>query len=57
MINHIPIVEDVIDASRPSTQEKGSEIAIAPVPIFPTCRRDNFKFSTINTLDDCFLSR
>lgn len=34
---NIPIVEEVIDESRPKTQEKGSEIAIALVPIFATC--------------------
>lgn len=40
MSNNIPIVEDVMDPSRPSTQEKGSDMAIAPVPIFPTCRHN-----------------
>lgn len=34
----LPIVEDVMDARRPRTHENGSEIAIALLPIFPTCR-------------------
>lgn len=37
MFANIPMVDEVIDESRPSTQENGREIAIAPVPIFPTC--------------------
>lgn len=31
------MVDEVMDESRPSTQENGSDIAIAPVPIFPIC--------------------
>jgi len=30
------MVEEVIDESRPSTQENGRESAMAPVPIFAT---------------------
>lgn len=37
------MVDDAKDESRPSTQEKGTDIAIAPVPIDPTCRWDNTK--------------
>lgn len=33
----IPIVVDVMDASKPNIQENGSEMAIAPEPIFLTC--------------------
>lgn len=32
----LPMVEAVMDARRPSTQENGREMAIALVPIFPT---------------------
>lgn len=34
---NLPIVEEVMDESRPRTQENGSEMAIALVPIFATC--------------------
>lgn len=37
------MVDDAKDESKPSTQEKGTDIAIAPVPIDPTCRWDNSK--------------
>lgn len=35
-----------MEARRPSTQEKGREMAIALVPIFPTCiqeRKENIR--------------
>lgn len=34
------MVEEVIDEMRPSTQENGRDIAIAPVPIFATCKQN-----------------
>lgn len=37
----LPMVEEVMDARRPNTQEKGSESAIAPVPILATCAYNN----------------
>lgn len=33
------MVDEVIDARRPSTQENGRDMAIAPVPIFATCKQ------------------
>lgn len=45
---NIPIVEEVIDESRPSTQENGRDIAIALVPIFPTCTQINISPRTFN---------
>ena len=41
MFASLPIVDEVMDERRPSTQEKGSDIATAPVPIFPTCSQSN----------------
>ena len=32
----LPIVDEIMDERRPSTQEKGRDIAIAPMPIFAT---------------------
>ena len=39
--SNLPIVDDVMEESRPSTQENGRDMAIAPVPIFPTYRELN----------------
>ena len=36
MAEGLPIVVEVIDESRPNKQEKGRDIAIAPVPILAT---------------------
>ena len=41
MFANLPIVDDVMEESRPNTQENGRDMAIAPVPIFPTCRELN----------------
>ena len=35
---YIPMVDAVMDARRPRIQENGSDIAIALVPIFSTCK-------------------
>lgn len=37
---NLPMVEEVMDARRPNTQENGREMAMAPVPIFPTCKNN-----------------
>lgn len=43
------MVEEVMDESRPSTQENGRDIAIAPVPIFPTCAQIDILLGTFNS--------
>lgn len=39
----IPIVVDVMEERRPKIQQNGSEIAIAPEPIFLICLREHLK--------------
>lgn len=33
------MVEEVMDARRPNTQENGRDMVTAPVPILPTCKK------------------
>ena len=38
---NLPIVDDVMEERRPNTHENGRDMAIALVPIFPTCAESN----------------
>lgn len=42
------MVEEVMDARRPNTQENGRDMVTAPVPILPTCKK--VKNITENTI-------
>jgi hypothetical protein len=46
------MVDEVMDESRPSTQENGRDIAIAPVPMFPTCTQTDILSRTYNSKFD-----
>jgi hypothetical protein len=39
----LPMVDDVMEERRPSTHENGRDMAIAPVPIFVTCKREKIR--------------
>ena len=63
-IHSLPMVEEAMDVRRPSTQENGRDRAIAPVPIFPTCKTNknqlwrNYLFVNIVKLNlKSFLTR
>jgi len=42
-VANLPMVEDVMEESRPNTQENGRDMAIAPVPIFVTYKKEKIR--------------